>query len=55
MTLAYIVRPGLTTQKTSIKLHKIDSLILETYGITLTKVSFQDSFEKIAYFEETFL
>lgn len=38
MTPTYILILGLTTQKTSIETHKINSTALETYGIALAKL-----------------
>lgn len=37
MTLAYIIKFSITTQKTSIKAHKIDRLPLELYRKILAK------------------
>lgn len=37
MTLAYIVKLGLTIQKTSIKAQKINGSTLKTYSITTAK------------------
>ncbi len=34
MTPAYVVELGLTTQKTSVGVQKIDSLSIKTYGMT---------------------
>lgn len=36
ITLSYVVKLGLTTQKTSVKVQKINSSLLETYDIALT-------------------
>lgn len=37
MILAYIIKLGLPTQKTSVKTWKIDYLILETYSMAINK------------------
>lgn len=55
MAPAYAVRLGFTTQKTSVRAQKIDSLTLETYGMVSASYSFQDSLEKVQFFEKTFL
>ena len=55
MTSVYVAELGFTTQKTSIRAKKIDGLLLEIYGIVLTRFSIQDSLGKCWFFEETFL
>ncbi len=55
MTLAYAVKLGLTTQKTSIGAQKIDGLSLETYDIASASFSLQDNLRRVRFFEETFL
>lgn len=55
MTLAYTAKLGLTTQKTSVRVQKIDSLPLESYGMVLASFSLQDSLRRIRFFEEIFL
>lgn len=47
MTLAYIVKLGFTTQKTSVKAQKIDRLSLKTYNIVSAKFLLQDNLEDI--------
>lgn len=55
MTSAYIIKLGLTIQKTSIGASKINGLLLETYGMVLNRFLIQDSLKKVWFFEETFL
>lgn len=54
ITLAYIAKLGVTTQKSSVKVQKIDSLLLTTYGMTLAKFLFQNSLRKNQFLEKTF-
>ena len=39
ITSAYVVELGLTTQKTSVEVQKIDDLLLETYDMALARFS----------------
>ncbi len=55
MTLAYIVKLGLTSWKTSIEVQIINDSPLETHGMALTRFLFQDSLGRVRFFEETFL
>lgn len=55
MTPAYVAKLSLITQKTSIRTQKINSLLLETYSMTLSRFSFQDSLGRVQLFEKTFL
>lgn len=55
MTLGYVAKVGLVTQKTNIDTKKIDSSPLVTYAIVLAGFSVQDKLGKVQFFEETFL
>lgn len=55
MTPAYIAKLDFTTWKTSVGALKIDSLLLETYGMASARLILQDSLKKVKFFEETFL
>ena len=47
ITPAYTVKLGFITQKTSVRAPKIDGLLLETYGIALSRFSVQDSLKEV--------
>ena len=55
MTPAYAAELGFTTRKTSIETQKFDGLLLEIYGIALTRFSIQASLGKVGFFEKIFL
>ena len=55
MTPAYVIKLDLITQTISLRAQKIDGSALETYGIISIRFLFQDSWEKVWFFEETFL
>ncbi len=55
MTPAYIAKLGLTAQKTSVGVQKIDGSPLETHGMALARFSLQDSLGRVWFFQETFL
>lgn len=55
MTLAYILKLGFITQKTSVRAQKIDGSILETYDMVSASFLFKDSLEKVQFFDKTFL
>ena len=55
MTLAYVVQQGLSTQKTSVRAQKIYGSPLKTYEIVSASFLFQDSLERVRFFEKTFL
>lgn len=55
MSLIYVVKWGLTTQKTSIGPQKIDGSLLEIYDMVSAQFLLQDSLKKIRFFEETIL
>ncbi len=55
MTLVYIAKLGLITQKTNLNTQKIDSSVLETNKMVIVGFLIQDRLEKILFFEETFL
>lgn len=51
MTLNYIAKLSLTSPKSSIRTHKVNSSILKTYGIILTSFLVQNSLEKVRFFK----
>lgn len=55
MTLAYVAKLGLVTQKINVRAQKIDGSPLEIYGMVSAMFSLQDSLEKVRFFEKTFL
>ncbi len=55
MTLAYARKLGLTTWKTSVRVLKIDSSTLVTYGIVIARFSVHKKLKKVQFFTETFL
>lgn len=55
ITLAFVVKLGLTILKTSIGVQKIDGLVLETYSMALAYFLLQNSLERVRFFEKTFL
>ncbi len=55
MTLAYVAKLGLTTQKTDVGDQKIDGSTLVTYEIVIVRFSDQDKLGKVRFFEDTFL
>lgn len=54
-TPAYIAKLSLSIQKIQVDFPKIDGTALEIYGIVRTIFLFQDTLEKVWFFEETFL
>lgn len=55
MTPAYTARLSFSIWKIYIEAQKIDSSTLETYDMVMARFSFQDSLEKIRFFEKIFL
>lgn len=55
MTQAYTIKLGLTIQKTDLRAQKINSLLLEIYGMALTRCLRQISLKKVQFFEIIFL
>lgn len=51
----YTARLGLIIRKTDIGAQKINSLPLVTYEMVLVDFLVQDKFEKVSFFEKTFL
>lgn len=47
MILAYAVKLGLTIRKTSVRVKKINSTVLETYGIVSAKFIFWDRLSRL--------
>lgn len=47
ITLAYLVKLGFTTPKTSFGAQKIDGLLLETYGMVLARFLLLNSQKKL--------
>ena len=46
---------GLPTRPTDVEAQKIDSTILDTYGIVVAAFSVEDKTHRVRFFEETFL
>ena len=55
MIPAYAKKLGFQLQKTNIGAQKIDGSTLKTYGIVIAGLQVYDKFEKIRFFQETFL
>ena len=55
MTPAYAAKLGLRPRPTNVGIQKIDGSPLMTHGMAPASFSFQDSQEKVWFFEETFL
>ncbi len=55
ITLAYVMKLGLTTQQTNIGAQKIAGSPLETHSMALARLSLQDSLGRVWFFEKTFL
>lgn len=55
ITLAYTVKQGLTTWKTSAEAQKIDGWLLEIFGMVLARFLLQDNLDRVWFFDETFL
>lgn len=55
ITLAYLVKLGITTQKTSIRAQKINNSLLETYNIFLTRFLLFESLSKVKHFKKSLL
>lgn len=47
MTPSYATKLGLTIQKTDIGIQKIDSLLLETYGMVIVGFLVENRLEKV--------
>lgn len=47
MTLAYIMKLGIISQKTDVDAQKIDGSALETYGMVIVGFSVQNRLEKV--------
>ena len=55
MTLAYATKLGLKVYYIDVGAQKIDSSIFETFEIILASFKVEDKFEKIRFFQKTFL
>ena len=55
MSLIYIKKLGFKTWKTNIGAQKIDSSILETFGIVIPDIQIKDKAGKPRFFQKTFL
>lgn len=55
MTLTYVAKVGLITQKTSVSTQKIDGLPLEIHDMASAKFLIQDGLEMIRFFERIFM
>lgn len=55
MILIFVAKLGLNPRLTHLGAHKIDDLLLKTYGIILAVFSIQNSWRIIHLFEATFL
>lgn len=55
MTPAYVVKLGLTTQKTSVEVQKIDGSKLEVYDMVLASFLLQDRLERVWFFKKIYL
>ena len=52
---AFAEKLGLVVQTTNVGAQKIDSTILETYGMVVAAFSVTDQADRVRFFEETFL
>lgn len=55
MTPTYVAELDFTIQKTSVKVQKINGLLLETYGMVLARFPIQNCQNKARFFEKDFL
>ena len=55
MIPAYALRLGLKVHHTDVGAQKIDSSILETFGIVLTSLQIEDKLGRARFFQKTFL
>ena len=55
ISLAYVAKLGLNIQKTDTRTQKIDSSILDIFGMVLADFQVKDKLNKIWFFQETFL
>ena len=55
MSLAYIEKLGLKTQKTNVRAQKIDGSALKTFGIVIADFQVEDKSNRPRFFQEIFL
>ena len=55
MISTYVAKLDFITWKTSVGVQKIDSLLLETYGMASARFPIQDSLGRVWFFDKTFL
>ena len=54
MSLAYVERLGLKTRKTNVRARKIDSSVLETFGMVIVDFRIEDKGGRPRFFQKTF-